>query len=58
MNTPTNSLEDYVKANGLDAGMLLDDLQERCLVSDNAVHLADVCREDSNRVVARLKSLN
>lgn len=58
MNTPTNSLEDYVKANGLDAGMLLDDLQERCLVSDNAVHLADVCRGDSDRVVARLKSLN
>ena len=52
----TNSLEDYVKANGLDAGMLLDDLQERCLVSDNAVNLADVCREDSDRVVAWLKS--
>ena len=48
----TNSLQDYLAATGLDEIEALNNLQEHGIISDNAIHAAEV--GDSGKAVAWL----
>ena len=50
-----NVLEQFIKDHGLDASKTLDMLQEKGLVSDNAVYAKDVYKGDCELAVAYLQ---
>lgn len=51
-----SSLEDYCSVNQRDPRSVMNELQGRGIVSDNAVFLEDVCRADEIHALEWLKT--